>query len=93
MHPGNRLRAGYAGCSCCARPSDTAGLGLVAARQEEPERAVTLLTFATEHPLLLSAFTLGEPERVLEDMSKDLPVDVFARAEARWQTRDVGRIM
>jgi predicted ATPase len=68
------------------------GLGLVAARQEKPERAVTLLTFATEHPLLLSAFTLGEPERVLEEMSKDLPADVFARARVRGQTREVGRI-
>jgi predicted ATPase/DNA-binding XRE family transcriptional regulator len=68
------------------------GLGLVAARQGKPERAVTLLTFATEHPLLLSAFTLGEPERVLAEMRKDLPTDVFARAEVRGQTRDVGRI-
>ena len=43
-------------------------------------------------PLLLSAFTLGEPERVLAEMRKDLPTDVFARAEVRGQTRDVGRI-
>jgi predicted ATPase/DNA-binding XRE family transcriptional regulator len=68
------------------------GLGLVAARQEESERAVTLLTFATEHPLLLSAFTLGEPERVLEEIRKDLPAEAFARAEVRGQTRDVARI-
>jgi len=68
------------------------GLGLVAARKENPEKAVTLLTFATEHPLLLDAFTLGEPERALEVMSNDLPVDVFARAKVRGQTRDVGRI-
>jgi predicted ATPase/DNA-binding XRE family transcriptional regulator len=68
------------------------GLGLVAARQGRPERAVTLLTFATEHPLLLSAFTLGEPERVLEEMSRDLPSEVLARAKMRGQTRDVGRI-
>jgi hypothetical protein len=68
------------------------GLGLVATRQEKPERAVTLLTFATEHPLLLSAFTLGEPERVLEEMSRDLPADVLARARIRGQTRDIGRI-
>jgi len=51
-----------------------------------------LLTFATEHPLLLSAFTLGEPERVLEEMSRDLPADVLARARIRGQTRDIGRI-
>jgi tetratricopeptide (TPR) repeat protein len=69
------------------------GMGLVAARQEEAERAVTLLTFATEHPLLLGAFTLGEPERVLEELSKDLPADVFTRARVRGQTRDVGQIM
>jgi tetratricopeptide (TPR) repeat protein len=68
------------------------GLGLVAARQEKPERAVTLLTFATEHPLLLSAFTLGEPERVLEEMRKGVPADDFARAGARGRTRDVARI-
>jgi predicted ATPase/transcriptional regulator with XRE-family HTH domain len=68
------------------------GLGLVDARQEKPERAVTLLTFATEHPLLLSAFTLGEPDRVLEEMSEYLPEDVFAGARVRGQTRDVGRI-
>src|SRR5215210_38175 len=37
------------------------GLGLVAARHQEPEKAVTLLTFTTQHPLLLRAFTLGEP--------------------------------
>jgi hypothetical protein len=69
------------------------GLGLVAARKEDPERAVTLLTFATEHPMLLDAFTLGEPERVLEETSKHLPADVFARARIRGRTRDVGRIM
>jgi hypothetical protein len=68
------------------------GLGLVAARQENPEKAVTLLTFASEHPLLLSAFTLGEPERVLEELSKDLPADVFARSTVRGQTQDIGRI-
>jgi tetratricopeptide (TPR) repeat protein len=68
------------------------GLGLVAARQGERERAVTLLTFATEHPLLLGAFTLGEPDRVLEELSKDLPADVFETARARGQNRDVGRI-
>ena len=68
------------------------GLGLVAARKEDPERAVTLLTFATEHPLLLDAFTLGEPERVLEETSQYLPADVFARASVRGRTRDVGRI-
>jgi predicted ATPase/DNA-binding XRE family transcriptional regulator len=69
------------------------GLGLVDARQEKPERAVTLLTFATEHPLLLSAFTLGEPDRVLEEISEDLPAEVFAGARVRGQIRDVGRIM
>ena len=68
------------------------GLGLVAARQEVPGRAVTLLTFATEHPLLLSAFTLGEPERVLDEMSKGLPADEFEKARLRGQTRDVGWI-
>jgi tetratricopeptide (TPR) repeat protein len=68
------------------------GLGVVAAGQGEPERAVTLLTFATEHPLLLSTFALGEPERVLEKLARDLPADVFARAKKRGQVRDVGRI-
>jgi tetratricopeptide (TPR) repeat protein len=68
------------------------GLGLVAARQEEPERAVTLLTFATEHPLLLEAFTLGEPERVLRELSRELPADACARAKVRGQTRDLERI-
>jgi tetratricopeptide (TPR) repeat protein len=68
------------------------GLGLVAARQEKPEEAVTLLTFATEHPLLLGAFTLGEPERVLEELSNELPEGTFARAKERGQTRDVERI-
>jgi hypothetical protein len=41
---------------------------------------------------LLSAFTLGEPERVLEEIRKDLPAEAFARAEVRGQTRDVARI-
>ena len=68
------------------------GLGLVAARQGEPEKAVTLLTFTTQHPLLLGAFTLGEPERVLEELSAELPEDTFARARERGQTRDVERI-
>jgi hypothetical protein len=65
------------------------GLGLVAAGREKREKAVTLLTFATEHPLLLSAFTLGEPERVLEELSKDLPADVFAKAMKQGQSRDI----
>jgi predicted ATPase/transcriptional regulator with XRE-family HTH domain len=68
------------------------GLGLVAARKERPETAVTLLTFATEHPLLLDAFTLGEPQQVLEKLSGEMPGDAFARAAERGQTRDVGRI-
>jgi tetratricopeptide (TPR) repeat protein len=68
------------------------GLGLVAAGQEKPEMAVTLLTFATEHPLLLDAFTLGEPERVLKKLSNELPAGAFARARERGQTRDVERI-
>ena len=68
------------------------GLGLVAARQENPEKAVTLLTFVTEHPLLLDAFTLGEPERVLERLSNELPPGAFARAEERGQTRNVDQI-
>jgi hypothetical protein len=68
------------------------GLGLVAARHREPEKAVSLLTFATQHPLLLGAFTLGEPERVLEELSGELPDGAFARARERGQTRDVDRI-
>jgi predicted ATPase/DNA-binding XRE family transcriptional regulator len=68
------------------------GLGLVAARQEKTEKAVTLLTFAKEHPLLLDAFTLGEPERVLERLSNELPPGAFARAEERGQTRNVEQI-
>jgi tetratricopeptide (TPR) repeat protein len=68
------------------------GLGLVAARKERPETAAMLLTFATEHPLLLDAFTLGEPQRVLEKLSGEMPGDAFARAAERGQTRDVGRI-
>ena len=68
------------------------GLGLVAARLEKREKAVTLLTFATEHPLLLDAFTLGEPKRVLEELSDELPTEAFARARERGQTRDVGQI-
>jgi predicted ATPase/DNA-binding XRE family transcriptional regulator len=68
------------------------GLGLVAVRQGKPEKAVTLLTFTTQHPLLLGAFTLGEPERVLEALSDELTEDAFARARERGQTRDVDRI-
>jgi hypothetical protein len=68
------------------------GLGLVAAGREKREKAVTLLTFATEHPLLLSAFTLGEPGRVLAEMSEDLSADAFATARVLGQARDVGRI-
>jgi tetratricopeptide (TPR) repeat protein len=68
------------------------GLGLVAARQEKTEKAVTLLTFATEHPLLLDAFTLGEPERVLEKLSNELSPGAFARAQERGQTRNVEQI-
>jgi tetratricopeptide (TPR) repeat protein len=68
------------------------GLGLVAARQREPEKAVTLLTFTTQHPLLLGAFTLGEPERVLEELSDELPEGAFARAREHAQTRDVEQI-
>jgi predicted ATPase/transcriptional regulator with XRE-family HTH domain len=69
------------------------GLGLVAARQEKPEKAVTLLTFVTEHPLLLDAFTLGEPERVLEELSQELPEAAFTRARERGQTKNVDQIM
>jgi tetratricopeptide (TPR) repeat protein len=65
------------------------GLGLVAARHQEPEKAVTLLTFTTQHPLLLRAFTLGEPERVLEELSDELPDGAITRARERGQTRDV----
>jgi len=68
------------------------GLGL-AARQKDPEKAVTLLTFATEHPLLLDAFTLGEPERVLVELSHELPENAFARARERGQRRDLERIL
>ena len=68
------------------------GLGLVAARQDKPQRAVTLLTFTTEHPLLLEAFTLGEPKRVLEELSHELPEAAFARAKERGQTRDTKQI-
>jgi len=53
---------------------------------------VTLLTFTTQHPLLLGAFTLGEPERVLEELTDELPDDAFARAKERGRTRDVEQI-
>src|SRR5215203_3201515 len=68
------------------------GLRLVAARQQEPERAVTLLTFTKQHPLLLGAFTLGEPERALEELSDELPDNAFARTKERGQIRDVEQI-
>ncbi|MGF1472562.1 MAG: tetratricopeptide repeat protein, partial [Rubrobacteraceae bacterium] len=68
------------------------GLGLVAARQGQPEKAVTLLTFAIEHPLSINALTFGEPERVLEELSDELPDDTFARARERGRTQDIERI-
>ena len=41
---------------------------------------------------MLGAFTLGEPERVLAELSEALPDDAFARAKERGQTRDVEQI-
>jgi hypothetical protein len=65
------------------------GLGLVAAAQGLASRAVTVLAFGLALPGGYMVFLLGEPQRVLAELSS---AD-FAAAEARAREMDLAELI